>query len=56
MLVARTLTTSPALSNLPRTNRPAALTAATGQMVAALEARLAEYPGDEDVANGETWI
>ncbi|MGO9900172.1 MAG: DUF5615 family PIN-like protein [Solirubrobacteraceae bacterium] len=30
--------------------------AATGQLVAALEARLAEYPGDEDLANGETWI
>jgi uncharacterized protein DUF5615 len=30
--------------------------AATGQIVAALEARLAEYPGDEDLANGETWI
>lgn len=29
---------------------------ATGQIVAALEARLAEYPGDEDLANGETWI
>ena len=30
--------------------------AATGQIVAALETRLAEYPGDEDLANGETWI
>jgi len=30
--------------------------AAIGQIVAALEARLAEYPGDEDLANGETWI
>lgn len=30
--------------------------AATGQIVAALEARLAEYPGEEDLANGETWI
>jgi uncharacterized protein DUF5615 len=30
--------------------------AATGQIVAALEARLAEYPGDDDLANGETWI
>lgn len=30
--------------------------AATGQIVAALEARLVEYPGDEDLANGETWI
>ncbi len=30
--------------------------AATGQLVAALEARLAEYPGDGGLANGETWI
>lgn len=30
--------------------------AATSQLVAALEARLAEYPRDEDLANGETWI
>ena len=30
--------------------------AATGQIVAALEARIAEYPGDADLANGETWI
>ena len=30
--------------------------AATGQIVAALETRLAEYPGDDDLANGETWI
>ena len=30
--------------------------AATGQIVAALEARLAEYPGNDDLANGETWI
>jgi len=30
--------------------------AATGQVVAALEARLAEYPRDGDLANGETWI
>jgi hypothetical protein len=29
---------------------------ATGQIVAALEVRLAEYPGDEDLADGETWI
>jgi hypothetical protein len=29
--------------------------AATGQLVAALEARLAECPGDNDLANGETW-
>jgi hypothetical protein len=30
--------------------------AATGQIVAALEARIAEYPGDADLANGATWI
>ncbi len=30
--------------------------AATGQLVTALEAKLAEYPGDDDLANGETWI
>jgi Domain of unknown function (DUF5615) len=30
--------------------------AATGQIVAALETRLAEYPCDDDLANGETWI
>lgn len=30
--------------------------AATGQIVAALEARFADYPGDEELANGETWI
>ena len=30
--------------------------AATGEIVAALETRLAEYPGDDDLANGETWI
>lgn len=30
--------------------------AATGQLVAALEAKLAEYPGDDGLANGETWI
>lgn len=30
--------------------------AATGQIVAALEARLTDYPGDDDLANGETWI
>jgi len=27
----------------------------TGQIVSALEAKLAEYPGD-DLANGETWV
>ena len=30
--------------------------AASGRIVAALKVRLAEYPGDEDLANGETWI
>lgn len=30
--------------------------AATGHIVEALEARLAQYPGDADLANGETWI
>jgi hypothetical protein len=30
--------------------------AATGQIVEALEARIAEYPGDVDLANGGTWI
>ena len=29
---------------------------ATGQIVAALEMRLTEYPGDDDLANGESWI
>jgi hypothetical protein len=28
----------------------------TGRIVAALEAKLAEYPGDEDLANGECWL
>ncbi len=28
----------------------------TGQLIAALEAKLTEYPGDYDLANGETWI
>lgn len=37
-------------ASVPRTK------AATGQLVAALEAKLVEYPGDEDLANGETWI
>jgi len=31
-------------------------TAATGQLIAALETKLAEDPGDEDLANEETWI
>ncbi len=30
--------------------------AATGQIVAALETRTAEYPGDDDLANAGTWI
>ena len=30
--------------------------AATGQIVTALEGKLAEYPGDEALANGETWL
>lgn len=30
--------------------------AAIGKIVAGLELRRAEYPGDEDLANGETWI
>jgi hypothetical protein len=27
-----------------------------GRIVRALEAKLAEYPGDRDLANGETWL
>jgi len=27
-----------------------------GRIIAALEAKLAEYPGDEDLANGECWL
>jgi len=30
--------------------------AGTGRIISALEARLAEYPGDEDLANGECWL
>jgi hypothetical protein len=30
--------------------------AATGQIVQGLEVPLAQYPGDADLANGETWI
>ena len=30
--------------------------AAAGKIVAALEARLDEYPGVEDLASGETWM
>jgi hypothetical protein len=37
-------------ATVPRTK------AATGQLVAALEAKLAEYPADQALANGETWI
>jgi hypothetical protein len=28
----------------------------TGPIIAALEAKLTEYPGDEDLANGECWL
>ena len=28
----------------------------TGRIIAALEEKLAEYPGDEDLANGECWL
>ncbi len=38
----------------PPTLRPTR--AATGRIVAALGARLAEHPGDEELDNGETWI
>ena len=27
-----------------------------GRIIAALEAKLAEYPGELDLANAETWI
>ncbi len=27
-----------------------------GRIISALEAKLAEYPGDEDLANGECWL
>ncbi len=37
-------------STMPRTK------AATGQLLAALEAKLAQYPGEGDLADGETWI
>jgi len=30
--------------------------AAIGPLVAALEAKLAEYPGEQDLADAETWI
>ena len=28
----------------------------TGRIIAALEANLTEYPGDEDLADGECWL
>jgi hypothetical protein len=28
----------------------------TGRIISALEAKLAEYPGDKDLANGECWL
>jgi hypothetical protein len=28
----------------------------TGRIISALEARLIEHPGDEDLANGECWL
>ena len=28
----------------------------TGRIISALEARLTEYPGDEDLANGKCWL
>ena len=28
----------------------------TGRIVSALEAKLKQYPGDEDLANGECWL
>jgi hypothetical protein len=28
----------------------------TGRIISALEAKLAEYPGDGDLANGECWL
>jgi hypothetical protein len=28
----------------------------TGRIISALEAKLAEYPGDEDLASGECWL
>ena len=44
----------PGMSFFPPTFRPTR--AATGRIAAALEAQLAKYPGEEDLANGETWI
>ena len=37
-------------ANVPRTK------AATGELVAALEAKLTEYPGQDSLTHGETWI
>ena len=28
----------------------------TGRIISALEAKLTEYPGDDDLANGECWL
>jgi len=28
----------------------------TGRIIAALEAKLAQYPGERDLANGEVWL
>jgi hypothetical protein len=28
----------------------------TGRIITAIEAKLAEYPGDEDLADGECWL
>jgi hypothetical protein len=28
----------------------------TGRIIAALEAILVQYPGEEDLANGEAWL
>jgi len=28
----------------------------TGRIINALEAKLARFPGDHDLANGETWL
>ena len=39
---------------MPRTYRRTREDA--GRIIAALEAKLAEYPGDEDLANGECWL
>ena len=30
--------------------------AGTGQIIAALEAKLAQYPGERDLGNGEAWL